>query len=258
MSFRSQIIFICLALGVSRAQAGYDIAPRDVRDPAGCLNVQLFLERLRSFSNEAVVRQTVTDFRISTEKGRDQKPPREEFLLFASASNFKMLEQPITDFRNRIPNVRQNGCKTLEIDDGVNGKIEMKVLKARSTQLLLESSSERRLLELRGKREWLSRSTYQALDSCDGSSHLVQKTTLMRWGDNRDLGSMSELIRKFYLGRVIAAFENVPQAIRDLVDRAGKRTEIGLSRDQLRAFDGLQIKVPFKRCPTPEPTPHPE
>ena len=253
----------------SSVSKALDVKPNEVSDEEGCMNLQKLYDRMGEFPETAIVRQVTTDFRVAPGRGASGNRPTDKIVKLLSSASYDLSEQSLADYLNALPKVTQDDCQTVAMSDGVEGDLKMKVTGWSENELTLESSTEQRVLTLKGDRELAIVTKYKALNFCEaGDTYDVQKTINVRWGERAELDQANETFHRAFLVKLSDSFAGFPADLSSLLEQTREESFVKLSIPQMQAIAALEIKPELKRCegqptepeppaPTPNSTPYP-
>ncbi len=227
----------------------------------GCLNIQMLLERMKTFPPQTVGRKVSTYVEVS---GETVKP---NSVLLMTHGNFVFEERPFSDLKNLMPvqraiSANQFLCSRVSLINEAGSETPFQVESYTESSLKMISDDEdKKEVELlfTPPQTLTIRSTYSTKDYCDNEAEAMTHTEIIfRWGLS-DISTLipAERVNTAMLRSLVQSSDNPPSEIVDASQSVEESVEVSIS--SLKAIRSAAIKTEVLGCfPTdPQPTPTP-
>lgn len=188
----------------------------------GCLDLPLTIQNLKSLPETAVLRRHTSSTAMSPLDNQDEHL-RRNFIAEVAFGRFLYLEQTPEAGTRFLPEMKQNGCQSIEMKYEVSGNKVFTIQpssEAGRLHLIDEDKTEY-VFHLKGSKELEIERTETVIDRCPQYKKAQARTNeTLTWSYPEELTTKPILISRAYLNRISDAVSEMPASLSSLVTHA--------------------------------------
>lgn len=219
----------------------------------GCLDLEKIQFRMAGFPKGTVIREYTQTFEMAN-VAIDKKPLiRLRNMSAESAfSSFRFDERESSAFLRPLPEIQQDGCRSLTMVDELKGRKNFNILSGSNTNTLLiqEVGGDRALTyKLTSPREIEITDNNTRIDRCPDFQRAMSKTVSVRtWGTTAEVEASPAKISLNYLKQISVAVVKMPVSLSELMSMASNET-IEPSVADLKSMRDVKLDPQIAHCP---------